>query len=481
MRRVIILGAAGRDFHNFLTFYRDNPNYEVVAFTAAQIPGIEHRKFPSQLAGARYPGGIPIYAEEELPKLIRSLKADDVVLSYSDLSHLDVMHKASVALAAGASFVLLGPKDTALVSKKPVIAVCAVRTGAGKSPVVRRISLLLRGMGYTVAIIRHPMPYGDLAREAVQKFSTFDDLERQKATIEEREEYEAHIANGFSVYAGVDYARILNEAEREADVLLFDGGNNDFSFVAPDLLFVVADALRPGHELSYHPGEANARMANYVVIDKVDAAPRANTKEIIRNIEQVNPGAKVILARLVDEVDDPDAIKGKKVLCVEDGPTLTHGGLPTGAAYKVAVEYGAKEIVDPRKHAVGSLREVYSSFKHLGMVLPAMGYDKRQMGELEATINRSECDLVILGTPANLERFLKIRKPVVSVRYEIAEIGKPSIREALEEFARKYLSASSTRPETRTTETHRGARGGKKMATRNGGNSSGPRKIRGNN
>lgn len=439
MRRVIILGAAGRDFHNFLTYYKNNPYFHVVAFTATQIPGIENRLFPAELAGRKYPAGIPIYPEEELPELVKKLKVDEVVFSYSDVSHIELMHKASIALASGASFSLLGPDDTTLKSNKPTIAVCAVRTGAGKSPTVRKISLLLRELGYRVSIIRHPMPYGNLTQEAVQKFSSFEDLGKQKTTIEEREEYEAHIANGFSVFAGVDYARILSLAERMADIVLFDGGNNDFSFVKPDLLFVVADARRPGHELSYHPGEANVRMADYVIVNKIDAAPKENTRIVLDNVKQLNPKAKIILANLEDSVDHPESIKGKTVLCIEDGPTLTHGGLPTGAAHKVALQFGAKEVVDPRRYAVGSLRDVFSKFTHLGNVLPAMGYSKGQMKELEDTINGSECDLVLIGTPVDLGRFLNIQKPTLRVTYEIHETGEVSIRNAIEEFRRTHL------------------------------------------
>ncbi len=438
MRRVIILGAAGRDFHNFLTYFRDNSNYCVVAFTAAQIPGIDARRFPVELAGENYPDGIPIFPEERLPDLIKKLKVDEVVFSYSDISHVDLMHKASISLAAGASFSLLGPKDTMLLSKKPVIAVCAVRTGAGKSPAVRKISLILRDLGYRVAIIRHPMPYGDLAKEAVQKFTSFEDLKAQKVTIEEREEYEAHIANGFAVYAGVDYERILRLAEKSADVVIFDGGNNDFSFVKPDLLLTVADARRPGHELTYHPGEANLRMANIVIINKVDAAAIENTDEIFANVKQLNPRAKVIYSKLADFVERPDEIKGKRVLCVEDGPTLTHGGLSTGAAYNVAVRFGAKTIIDPRESAVGSLRAVFEKFTQLGNVLPAMGYSEEQAQDLEDTINQADCDLVIIGTPIDLRRLLHIEKPCDRVTYEIQEVGNISIRNALDEFVKKH-------------------------------------------
>ena len=440
MRRVIILGAAGRDFHNFLTFYKNNPRCRVVAFTATQIPGIEKRVFPGKLAGKKYPRGIPIFPEEQLSTLIKELKVDKVVLAYSDVTHLDVMHKASISLASGASYSLLGPNDTMLVSRKPVIAVCAVRTGAGKSPTTKKISLILRDMGYRVGIIRHPMPYGDLAEEAVQKFSTLEDLDRQHVTIEEREEYESHVANGFTVFAGVDYARILKLAEKTSDVIIFDGGNNDFSFVKPDLLFVVADARRPGHELTYHPGEANVRMADYVIVNKVDAASKEYRDRVIENVKQLNPRAKILLSNLRVTVENPDVIKGTRVLCVEDGPTLTHGGLPTGAAFRIATEYGAREIVDPREHAVGSIKEVFRKFSHLGKVLPAMGYSEKQMRELEETIDGSRCDLVIIGTPVDLRRDLKLRKPSLRVTYELEELGDLTIRKILEGEVRTILA-----------------------------------------
>jgi predicted GTPase len=438
MRRVIILGAAGRDFHNFLTFYRKNPNYRVVGFTATQIPGIDQRRFPAELAGENYPEGIPIFPEEQLPELIKELKVDETVFSYSDISHVDLMHKASLCLAAGASFSLLGPKDTMLVSSKPVIAVCAVRTGAGKSPVVRKISLILRKLGYRVAIIRHPMPYGDLAKEAVQKFTSFEDLEAQEVTIEEREEYEAHIANGFPVYAGVDYERILRLAEKTSDVIIFDGGNNDFSFVKPDLLFVVADARRPNHEVTYHPGEANVRMADCIIINKVDTVKIENTDEILANVKRLNPRAKIIYSKLADYVERPNAIAGKRVLCVEDGPTLTHGELPTGAAYNVAIQYGASAVVDPRDCAVGSLKGVFEKFTHLGKVLPAMGYSKSQMKDLEETINNADCDLVLIGTPIDLRRLLRIEKPCERITYEVEELGNVTIRSVMDEFLKEH-------------------------------------------
>ena len=432
MRRVIIMGAAGRDFHNFLTFYKNSKDYRVVAFTATQIPGIQKRKFPSKLAGRKYPNGIPIYPEEDIASLIKKLKADEVVLAYSDLAHSDVMHKASLVLASGATFELLGPKDTMLISKKPVIAICAVRTGAGKSPTTRKVSLALRDMGYRVGIIRHPMPYGDLAKEEVQKFSTMEDLDTQHVTIEEREEYELHIKNGFSVYAGVDYSKILRLAEKSSDVIIFDGGNNDFSFIKPDLLFVVADAKRAGHEVSYHPGEANVRMADYVIVNKIDAATDNEHEQVVKNVKEANPRAEILFANLKTSVEDPEKINGARVLCVEDGPTLTHGGLSTGAAYKIAVDNNAGEIVDPRKYAVGSIRNVFEKFKHLGNVLPAMGYSETQMKELEQTIDGADCEFVLIGTPVDLRQDLKITKPSLRVSYELEEVGDWSVEKILQ-------------------------------------------------
>lgn len=432
MRRVIIMGAAGRDFHNFLTFYKNNKDYRVVAFTATQIPGIQNRKFPPKLAGRRYPKGIPIYPEEDIVSLIKKLKVDEVVLAYSDLAHLDVMHKASLILASGASFELLGPKDTMLVSKKPVIAVCAVRTGAGKSPTTRRIAFALRGMGYRVGIIRHPMPYGNLAKQEVQKFSTMDDLDKQQVTLEEREEYELHIKNGFSVYAGVDYSKILRLAETSSDVIIFDGGNNDFSFIKPDLLFVVADAKRAGHEVTFHPGEANVRMADYIIVNKIDAASENEREQVLKNVKAENANAEIVFANLKASVESPEKIKGARVLCVEDGPTLTHGGLSIGAAYKVAMDNGAGEILDPREHAVGSIKDVFLKFKHLGNVLPAMGYSETQMKELEQTIDSTDCDFVLIGTPVDLRRELKIVRPSLRVSYELEEVGDWSVERLLQ-------------------------------------------------
>lgn len=433
------MGAAGRDFHNFLTFYKNNKDYRVVAFTATQIPGIQNRKFPAKLAGRKYPKGIPIFPEEELASLIKKLKAEEVVLAYSDLAHLDVMHKASIALASGAAFEMLGPKDTMLVSKKPVVAICAVRTGSGKSPTTRKISVALRDMGYRVGIIRHPMPYGDLVKEEVQKFSSMEDLDKQNVTLEEREEYEPHIRNGFSVYAGVDYSKILKLAEKSSDIIIFDGGNNDFSFVKPDVLFVVADAKRSGHEVTYHPGEANVRMADYVIVNKIDAASPNEREQVIANVKELNPTAEILLANLRVSVENPEKIKGARVLCVEDGPTLTHGGLSTGAAYRAALDNDAGEIVDPRNHAVGSIKDVFAKFENLGKVLPAMGYSTKQMKELEETIDGAECDYVLIGTPVDLRRDLKITKQSLRVTYELEEVGDWSIMKILQnKFKPKY-------------------------------------------
>lgn len=431
------MGAAGRDFHNFNIYFRNNPQYQVVAFTATQIPGIAGRKYPKELAGKYYPKGIPIYPEEKLTELIKKYKIDEVVFSYSDVSHEEVMHKASTVLAAGADFKFLGSKSTELKSKKTVIAICAVRTGAGKSPTSRKVCMLLKGKGYKVAVVRHPMPYGDLKKQICQRFASFKDLEKYNCSIEEREEYESHISNGFIVYAGVDYEKILRKAEKEADIIVWDGGNNDFPFIKPDLLIVVADARRAGHEIRYHPGETNLRMADVLIINKIDRASPEDVKVIEKNIKETNPDAKVIHANLALTVGNPEYIKNKRVLVVEDGPTLTHGGLATGAAFFVAKENGAREIIDPRKHAVGSIKEVFKRFTHLDKVLPAMGYSKKQIKELEQTINSADCDLVIIGTPIDLRSLLKINKPAVRVKYEIDEIGRPNLEDILKDL--KYI------------------------------------------
>jgi predicted GTPase len=435
--RTIIMGAAGRDFHNFNTFFRDNPDYEVVAFTATQIPNIEGRIYPAELAGKLYPSGIPIYPESELIRLIKNKNADQVIFAYSDVLHEYVMHKASMVLAAGADFSLMGTKRTQIKSIKPVVAICAVRTGSGKSQTTRRVSLILRDMGFRVAAIRHPMPYGDLAKQAVQRFADYADLDKQECTIEEREEYEPHLDNGVIVYAGVDYERILRQAESEVDVVLWDGGNNDLPFYVPDLHIVVADPHRPGHEVTYHPGEANVRMADVFVINKVDTARPEDVMLVRENLRLLNPNAVMVEAASPLFVDDPAAIRGKRVLVVEDGPTLTHGGMAYGAGWVAARRFGAAEIVDPRPFAVGSIRDTYAKYPSTGAILPAMGYGEQQVKELEHTINGADVDLVIIGTPIDLSRIMKIRKPYQRVRYELQEIGKPTLEDILKEKFKK--------------------------------------------
>jgi predicted GTPase len=429
--RTLIMGAAGRDFHNFNVFFRNNPGYEVVAFTATQIPDIEGRTYPVELAGPRYPKGIPIFAESDLVNLIREKQIDQVVFAYSDVPHEYVMHKASTVLAAGADFQLMGLKSTQLKSSKPVVSVCAVRTGSGKSQTTRRVSLILRKMGFRVAAIRHPMPYGDLVKQAVQRFADYSDLDKNECTIEEREEYEPHLDNGVLVFAGVDYERILRQAEQEVDIVLWDGGNNDFPFYVSDFKIVVADPHRPGHELTYHPGETNARNADVFVINKVDTASAENVVVVREHLRRVNPDAVVIEAASPLFVDDPNAIRGKRVLVVEDGPTLTHGEMAYGAAWVAARRFGAAEIVDPRPFAVGSIKATYAKYPTTGQVLPAMGYGDEQTRELEETINRSDVDLVLIGTPIDLNRIIKINKPSQRVRYELQEIGQPSLEDLL--------------------------------------------------
>lgn len=436
-RKVLIMGAAGRDFHNFNVFYRNNENYEVVAFTATQIPDIEGRIYPPALAGKLYPKGIPIYSEQELTNLIKRFKVDDVVFAYSDVSNEYVMGKAAEAMAVGANFVLLGPGSTSLKSIRPVVSVCAVRTGSGKSQTTRRVVAILRKMGKKVVVIRHPMPYGNLEEQAVQRFATLEDLINYKCTIEEREEYEPHIERGAIVYSGVDYGAILKEAEKEAEVIVWDGGNNDFSFYVSDLKIVVADPLRPGHERLYHPGQTNSRMADVLIINKVDTASREQVETVRRSLECLNPNALIIEARSTIKAENLDAIKGKRVLVVEDGPTVTHGEMGFGAGYIAAKRAGAREIIDPRPFAKGSIRETFKKYPHLTDVLPAMGYGEKQMKELEETINAADCDLVIVGTPINLTRFLKINKETVRVYYELEEVGHPD----LEEIIREKLSA----------------------------------------
>ena len=429
--RTLIMGAAGRDFHNFNVFFRNNSDYEVVAFTATQIPDIEGRTYPPELAGPRYPKGIPIYAESDLVKLIGEKQVDQVIFAYSDVPHEYVMHKASIVLAAGADFRLMGLKATQVKSSKPVVSVCAVRTGSGKSQTTRRVSLILRSIGFKVAVIRHPMPYGVLTHQVVQRFATYSDLDLHNCTIEEREEYEPHLDNGMIVYAGVDYEKILRQAEGEVDIILWDGGNNDFSFYTPDLNIVVADPHRPGHELAYYPGETNARMADVIVINKVDTADGMNVIQVRENLRQINPKATVVEAASPLFVQEPAAIQGKRVLVVEDGPTLTHGEMAYGAGWVAARRFGAAEIIDPRPFAVGSIKATYEKYPTTGKVLPAMGYGETQRQELEETIRRSDAELVIVATPINLGRVIRIDKPHQRVRYELQEIGQPTLEEIL--------------------------------------------------
>lgn len=434
MKKVIIMGAAGRDFHNFNVFFRDNKEYRVVAFTATQIPDIEGRKYPAALAGKLYPKGIPIFPEDELTDLIKTYKVNEVHFAYSDVSHEYVMNKASQVLAAGANFVLLGPDDTMIKSRKPVVSVCAVRTGSGKSQTTRKVALTLKAKGRRVVVIRHPMPYGDLVKQAVQRFATYEDLDRHECTIEEREEYEPHIDNGIVVYAGVDYGAILKQAEKEADVILWDGGNNDFPFYHSDLEIVVVDPHRAGHELTYHPGETNFRRADVYVVNKIDTADPEKVKQVLENIKRINPGARVIKANSPIFVEDGSRITGKRVLVIEDGPTLTHGGMRYGAGIVAAQKYQAAEIVDPRAYAVGSIKKTFAKYNHLDKVLPAMGYGERQTRELAATINRIDCDLVVSATPIDLNRVIKVNKPILRVRYELEEIGSPNLKTVLKDF-----------------------------------------------
>ena len=423
--KVIILGAAGRDFHDFNTFWRSHSRYEVVAFTAAQIPDIHGRTYPPELCGKRYPRGIRIEPEEKLADLIKKHKVDQVAMAYSDLPYEEVMHKAALVNAAGADFRIMGYRNTMLESRKPVIAVCAVRTGCGKSQTARAVTAILKSLGKRVASIRHPMPYGDLTAQVCQRFAVLEDLDLHHCTIEEREEYEPHIRAGNIVFAGVDYARILKAAEKEADVILWDGGNNDMSFYKPDLYIVVADPHRPGHELCYYPGETNVRLADIVVVNKVGTAHPEAVKQVVANVKSINPRAKIIKARSPVTVDEPQAIKGKRVLVVEDGPTVTHGEMAYGAGLVAANDGGAKTVVDPRPYAVGSIKKTFKKYAHLTEILPAMGYGKRQMKELEKTINAVDCDLVLIGTPIDLARMLKINKPTMRVRYEL---GAPASR-----------------------------------------------------
>jgi predicted GTPase len=429
--RTIIMGAAGRDFHNFNTYYRGNRQYEVVAFTATQIPNIDDRKYPAALAGELYPAGIPILPEAQLESLIQKENIDQVVFAYSDVPYEYVMHKAALVNAAGADFRLLGTRETQIKSTKPVVGVCAVRTGSGKSQTTRRVSLILRDMGYTVAAIRHPMPYGDLVKQKVQRFADYSDLDKHECTIEEREEYEPHLDNGIIVYAGVDYEAILREAEKEVDIVLWDGGNNDFPFYVTDMLIVVADPHRAGHELRYYPGETNVRMADVFVINKVDTANPEDVITVRDNLYMLNPEAVIIEGASPLFVDDPEAIRGKRVLVVEDGPTLTHGEMAYGAGFVAARRFGAGEIVDPRPYAVDSIRETYEKYPGTGTILPAMGYGDKMMRDLEETINAADVDLVLSGTPIDLTRVININKPIQRVRYELQEIGEPTLESLL--------------------------------------------------
>jgi len=435
--KVIIMGAAGRDFHNFNVYFRNNDAYEVVAFTATQIPGIEGRNYPTELAGSNYPKGIPILPEEDLPRLIKEHDIDQVVFAYSDVSHEYVMHKASTVLASGADFRLMGPKTTMLKSKVPVVSVCAVRTGSGKSQTSRTVAKILRSRGLRVAAIRHPMPYGDLREQVWQRFASYEDLTKHKCTIEEREEYEPHIDNGIIVYAGVDYEKILREAEKEADVIVWDGGNNDTSFYQPDLNIVVADPHRPGHELTYHPGEENVRMADVVIINKVDTADPQKVAQVRENIKSVNPKAKILDAASPVSADNPELIRGKRVLVIEDGPTLTHGSMPYGAGTIMAQNAGAKEIIDPKPYAVGSIKEAYRKYSHLGAILPALGYSDKQVAELKETIERIPCDVIVIGTPIDLRRIITLSKPTVRVRYELKVLGPVSLEQVIDDFLKR--------------------------------------------
>ena len=435
-KKVIIMGAAGRDFHNFNVFFRDNEEYEVVAFTATQIPNIEGRKYPAELAGSLYPNGIDIYPESQLDELIKKFNVDLVVFSYSDVAHEYVMHKASQAMVAGASFMLLGPKQTMVESSKPVIAVCAGRTGSGKSQTTRRVVEILRDLGKKVVVVRHPMPYGDLVAQKVQRFATYDDLDFHKCTIEEREEYEPHIDRGAVVYAGVDYEAILRQAEQEADVVIWDGGNNDFPFYKPDLMITVVDPHRPGHEITYHPGEVNVRMADVVVINKEDTANFEDIEEVRENVRQVNPNAIFVDAASPLFVQDISNIANKRVVVVEDGPTLTHGGMSYGAGYIAAIKYGAAEIVSPKPYAVGTIAETYEKYGQVEEVLPAMGYSEQQIKDLEETLNRVPADVIVSGTPINISRLVKVNKPIVRVMYELEEIGKPTLKDVITEKMR---------------------------------------------
>ena len=431
-KNIIIMGAAGRDFHNFNVFFRNNAQYQVMAFTATQIPDIAGRKYPSELSGQLYPDGIPIFPEDDLPDLINKYNADEVILAYSDLPHQYVMERASIVLAAGADFKLMGPKNTMLKAKVPVVSVCATRTGSGKSQTTRKVAQILKNMGKKVAVIRHPMPYGDLRKQIWQRYETYNDLNSYHCTIEEREEYEPHIDMGNLVYAGVDYGEILKQAEKEADFIVWDGGNNDIPFYRPDLHIVVTDPHRVGHEKTYYPGAVNLRMADIAVINKIDTANSENISQLRKNIFELSPKAILVEAASPIKVDNPEIIRGKRVLVIEDGPTLTHGEMQFGAGVVAAQKYGAREIIDPRPFAVGSIKDTYQKYPLIGTLLPAMGYGEKQIKELEKTINNSDAEIIIIGTPIDLSRVMKVNKKYVRVQYELQEIGKPDLMELLQ-------------------------------------------------
>jgi len=437
MRKVIIMGAAGRDFHNFNVFFRNRPEYKVVCFTATQIPNIEGRRYPKELAGRGYPSGIPIFPEKDLSRLIKKYDADIVVFAYSDISHLNVMHKASAVLAADADFWILGPKSSLIKSRKKVISICAARTGAGKSQTTRKVCEILKSLGLRFSVIRHPMPYGDLRQQVVQKFSSLKDLDLHKCTIEEREEYEPHIRNGTTVFAGVDYGAILKAAEKISDVVLWDGGNNDLPFYEPDLHIVVVDPFRVGHESTYFPGESNVRLAELIIINKVDTASRKNVKMLKANVLILNPGAEIIEAASPTSCDHPALIKGKTVVVIEDGPTLTHGEMSFGAGVVAARKYRCRRMVDPRPYAVGSIKKAYEKFPQMGNLIPALGYSPTQIRELEKSINNTPADTIIMGTPIDLRKFMKLNKPAVKINYILKEIGTHKLEAAVKSVVSK--------------------------------------------
>ena len=445
MKRVIIMGAGGRDFHDFNVVFRDDRTTTVVAFTAAQIPGIADRSYPPALAGPSYPDGIPIVAEDRLSELIAEQGIDEVILAYSDLSHVDTMHKASLVLSCGADFRLLGPRATMIRSRKPVVAVCAVRTGAGKSQTTRRIGRLLLEAGFSVALVRHPMPYGDLERMRLQRFATLADIDASNPSVEEREEYEEPVRQGMVMYAGVDYADILRRAETEADVIIWDGGNNDFPFYTPDLMITVADPLRPGHELAYHPGETNIRMSDAVVINKIDSADLRSVRQVVDNVRSVNPGAAIVMAESPVTLSAGPSLAGRRVLVVEDGPTITHGGMPFGAGTVAARRAGVIDLVDPRPYAVGSIVDTYAAYPTIGAVLPAMGYGDEQLKDLAATIEATPCDAVVIGTPFDLGRLVNLGHPARRATYELNDVGSPTLADVLA----PHIAAWRTSPDQR--------------------------------